>query len=266
MEAGLDPERAPRTWDELVHFGQKLTVRDASGQTKQWGVSMWSTFRDWWFSALVLQNGGNLITPDGRPRFNDPATIGAAQFLVDLVNKYQIMPPRPAGGKATPQFLSQTAAMLYDSTGSLAFIQKSASFRWGTAFLPRGKQEAVPVGGGNIWIFRNIPKENQEAAWAFVKYMTGSEPAARWSVGTGYVAVNKKSWDLPVMQAEMQKVPQLSVAREQLKYAHSRWATLNFGEVQRVLNNRLEDAIDRTLTPKQAMEQAQAEADRLLKR
>jgi len=96
--------------------------------------------------------------------------------------------------------------------------------------------------------------------------MTGSEPAARWSVGTGYVAVNKKSWDLPVMQAEMQKVPQLSVAREQLKYAHSRWATLNFGEVQRVLNNRLEDAIDRTLTPKQAMEQAQAEADRLLKR
>lgn len=265
-KAGLDPERAPQTWDELVQFGQKLTVRDASGQTKQWGVSMWSTFRDWWFSALVLQNGGNLITPDSRPRFNDPATIGAAQFLVDLVNKYQIMPPRPAGGKATPQFLSQTAAILYDSTGSLAFIQKSASFRWGTAFLPRGKQEAVPVGGGNIWIFRNIPKENQDAAWTFLKYITGAEPAARWSVGTGYVAVNKKSWDLPIMKEELTKVPQLSVAREQLKYAHPRWATLNFGEVQRVLNNRLEDAIDQTLTPKQAMEQAQAEADRLLKR
>jgi sn-glycerol 3-phosphate transport system substrate-binding protein len=38
--AGLDPDKAPRTWDEMVAFGKKLTKRDASGHVSQWGVEI----------------------------------------------------------------------------------------------------------------------------------------------------------------------------------------------------------------------------------
>ncbi len=265
-KAGLDPERPPQTWDELVEFGKRLTVRDASGQTKQWGISMPSSFRDWYFSALVLQNGGDFVSLGSTEvYFNHPATIGALEFLVDLVHKHKVLSARPAGGKSVPEFLSQASGMLYESTGSLAFIKKSANFKWGAAFLPKHKRRAVPVGGGNIWIFRNIPKENQEAAWTFVKYMTGPEAAAKWGIETGYVAVNKRSWDLPIMKKHLEEVPELKIARDQLEHAYPRWAPINFGQVQRELNNRIEDAIDQKLSPKQAMELAQAAADKLMK-
>ncbi|MBV9522821.1 MAG: extracellular solute-binding protein, partial [Alphaproteobacteria bacterium] len=39
-EAGLDPERAPKSWDEMVAFGKKLTKRDGSGKVTQWGLQI----------------------------------------------------------------------------------------------------------------------------------------------------------------------------------------------------------------------------------
>src|ERR1041385_7656380 len=36
-EAGLDPEKAPATWEEQRVFAAKLTKRAASGHTTQWG-------------------------------------------------------------------------------------------------------------------------------------------------------------------------------------------------------------------------------------
>jgi sn-glycerol 3-phosphate transport system substrate-binding protein len=32
-EAGLDPERPPRTWDEVTEMGKALVRRDGSGRT-----------------------------------------------------------------------------------------------------------------------------------------------------------------------------------------------------------------------------------------
>ncbi|MEP6790792.1 MAG: extracellular solute-binding protein, partial [Ramlibacter sp.] len=39
-EAGLDPERPPANWTEMADFAQKLTRRDASGETAQWGLQI----------------------------------------------------------------------------------------------------------------------------------------------------------------------------------------------------------------------------------
>ena len=38
--AGLDPDKAPATWDDLVAFGKKLTKRDAAGQVSRWGLEI----------------------------------------------------------------------------------------------------------------------------------------------------------------------------------------------------------------------------------
>lgn len=39
-EAGLDPDKAPQDWNELVEMGKKLTKRDASGNVTTWGVQV----------------------------------------------------------------------------------------------------------------------------------------------------------------------------------------------------------------------------------
>ena len=39
-EAGLDPEKPPKTWAEQLEFAQKLTKRDAAGNVTQWGIQI----------------------------------------------------------------------------------------------------------------------------------------------------------------------------------------------------------------------------------
>jgi sn-glycerol 3-phosphate transport system substrate-binding protein len=52
--AGLDPEKAPATWNDLVTAGKKLTKADGS----QWGMMIPSTgYPYWMFGALAMQNG-----------------------------------------------------------------------------------------------------------------------------------------------------------------------------------------------------------------
>src|SRR5690625_2770877 len=61
-KAGLDPETAPTSWDEVVEYGEKLTNDD------QWGIELPATISGYWiYQALALQNGdGNLMSDDGK--------------------------------------------------------------------------------------------------------------------------------------------------------------------------------------------------------
>src|SRR5690606_4753095 len=79
-QAGLDPERAPATWDELVEFGKKLTKKDAAGNVTQWGIEIPSggAFAYWLFQALTTPNDAILMNEEGNEVYLDkPAVVEA---------------------------------------------------------------------------------------------------------------------------------------------------------------------------------------------
>src|SRR3954464_2836862 len=56
-EAGLDPEKAPATWDEMQAMAAKLVRKDAAGNVSRWGVSVPSTgYAYWMFQAFAREN------------------------------------------------------------------------------------------------------------------------------------------------------------------------------------------------------------------
>ena len=64
-EVGLDPEKPPTTWDEVVEYGQKLTNDNRYGV----GLALNSGSAQWAFTGFCLQNsenGENLMTEDGK--------------------------------------------------------------------------------------------------------------------------------------------------------------------------------------------------------
>jgi len=68
--AGLDPEKAPRTWAEVTEAARKLVVKDASGKTVQYGCSFaiygWSL---WLVCGAVHRRAGRLLCEQReRPR------------------------------------------------------------------------------------------------------------------------------------------------------------------------------------------------------
>jgi sn-glycerol 3-phosphate transport system substrate-binding protein len=144
-------------------------------------------------------------------------------------------------------------------------VRDNAKFPFGVAMLPEKTQRGSPTGGGNLYVFKNASPEQQKAAMEFIRWVTSPEQAARWSIATGYVATSPAAWDTTVMKDYVKEVPQALVAREQLKYAQPELSTYNSVQIQDALNHAVEAAVTQAKTPAEALEDAQKQADRLLK-
>jgi sn-glycerol 3-phosphate transport system substrate-binding protein len=265
--AGLDPEKAPKTWDEMVSFGKKLTKMDASGRVTQWGVEIPSSgFPYWLFQALTTQNGAILANQDGtKVAYNDPKVVEAAQFFADLSIKHEVMPKGIIDWGTTPKdFFEGKTAVMWTTTGNLTNVKANAKFAFGVAAMPSKVRGGSPTGGGNIYIFKNKDKAKEQAAIEFSRFLTTPELAADWGIATGSVATRPDAWETPAMKKYVAEFPPALVARDQLKDAVAELSTHDNQRVTKALNDALQAILANGKAPKAALDQAQAEATRIL--
>ncbi|MBT8154098.1 ABC transporter substrate-binding protein [Epibacterium ulvae] len=266
--AGLDPEHAPATWDEMVEMGKKLTVKDASGNVSQWGVRIPSSgFPYWLFQGLTTENGAILATENGtKTNFDDPKVVEALEYLVDLSKTHEVMAPGIIEWGATPKaFFEGQTAMMWTSTGNLTNVRSNAPFDFGVAMLPANERRGAPTGGGNFYLFKGSDEAQTKEAFEFIKWITQPEQAAKWTIATGYVAPSPATWDTEVMQQYTVDFPPALVARDQLEHAVAELSTYENQRVTRAFNDALAAAITGEKTAAEALKEAQAQAEAILK-
>ena len=264
-EAGI--ANPPTTWAEMLDSAKKLTKKDASGKVVQWGVQIPSSgFPYWLFQGLAIQNGVVLANEAGNAvAFDDPKTIEAVQYWIDLT-KQGVHPPGIVEWGTTPKdFFERKVAMMWTTTGNLTNVRTNAKFDFGVAMLPGNKQRGSPTGGGNFYIFKKAAPAQQEAAFRFIKWITHPERAAQWSIDTGYVAVSQDAYFTDALRKYGRDFPPSVVARDQLPFAQAEFSTHDNQRVVKALNDGLQAALTGSKTPAQAMQDAQREAERLLR-
>jgi len=266
-EAGLDPNKPPTTWAELKAMAGKLTKKDAAGKVTQYGVQIPSSgFPYWLFQTLTTTNGAILANDTGTAvKFDNPAVSEALQFWVDL-GKAGVHPQGVVEWGTTPKdFFEKKVAIMWTTTGNLTNVRANAKFDFGVAMLPSKKRGGSPTGGGNFYIFKKSTPAQQEAAFKFIKWITHPERAARWSVDTGYVATSEAAYQTDTLRKYGRDFPPALVARDQLPVALAEFSTHDNQRVTKALNDGLQAALTGAKSPAQAMQDAQREADRLLR-
>ncbi|GAA6755736.1 ABC transporter substrate-binding protein [Thermus thalpophilus] len=269
-EAGLDPEKPPTTWDELVEYAKKLTKRDAQGRVVRYGVAIPTENRSTWLlEALTIQAGGLLYDPAGQGCKvlvdTEPVRKGM-QFKADLARTHGVSPAGVVDWGTIPgDFAAGKVAMIYHSTGSLGFIRTNARFPFGTAFLPKLVRHGTPTGGANFYLFKGSDPAKKEATLRFIKFMTSPELQARWSLDSGYVAARRSSWNLPIMQKYLQEWPQAKIAREQLTYARAELPVYNLQRVKDIIAEAEQAVVLGRKDVREATREAQQRVDEALK-
>ncbi len=257
QEAGLDPNRAPRTWYELVEYAKILTERKGN-ETLVYGLILPGGWNDWIFEAFVRQNGSFLIDYEQKKVNFDSLEALQALILWDrLTNELKVSPPLRPWETTVTDFVAGKAAMMYYSTGGLPTVRKTANFEFDVAFLPMHVQYGTPVGGGNFVVFKGISKEKQDAAWKFIRWMTSPEWAAYWSRESGYVCVNKLGYELPEMKKFMDEFPQMWVAARQLQYAYPKMMAPNYQQIRKIMTTNLDAVQQGKKSPKDALKDMQ---------
>lgn len=268
-EAGLDPEAPPTTWEEFAEVGQKLVKKDGSGNVERWGAMIPSTgYPYWMFGALTKQNSEVLMNQAGNETYFDkPGVVEALQYWQDLGGKHKIMPEGVIEwGTLRQNFLDQKTAIMWHSTGNLTTVKNNASFDFGVAMLPGNKELGSPTGGGNFYIFKNSSAEEKTAAMKLVKFMTSAQQAANWSKATGYMGVSQAAYETDTLKAYVQEFPPAAVARDQLSHATAELSTHEAGRVRKFLDDALQAALTGQMSAQEALEDAQKQATRVLKR
>ncbi|HEY3100310.1 MAG TPA: ABC transporter substrate-binding protein [Methylomirabilota bacterium] len=267
-EVGLDPNKPPATWAEQLELAKRLVKRDAAGHVTRWGVQVPSSgFPYWLFQGFTTQNDVLLMNEAGtQTHFDDPKVVEALQYWVDLSAKHKVMAPGVIEWGTTPKdFFEKKTAMMWTTTGNLTNVRNNAKFDFGVAMLPAGRHRGSPTGGGNFYVFKKAPAPQQQAAVTFAKWMTSPERAAQWGIDTGYVAVRPDAWQTPAMKKYVADFPAAAVARDQLPYAVAELSTHENQRVTKALNDGLQAALTGAKSPAQAMKDAQAEAERILR-
>lgn len=185
-EAGLNENDVPKTWDELLELGKKLTTPERYGLLFQTAPGYYQNFT--WYPFL-WQGGGEFQGADGKSAFNSPATVQALKFWQDAVNSGAA--PRQVLGTGANDSVANLASgyCAIQNVGIWAIAQlknNAKDFPYGVFRLPTpANGKYVTVGGG--WAFvanakgRNPETAGQFCAWALASSEQGSvDRVATW--------------------------------------------------------------------------------------
>ena len=241
-ELGLSP---PTTWDELRAVARRAT--DRRGSETRWGFECPI---DWWYwLALVGQAGGSVVSPEGVPTLGGDAGVRAIELWQAMVHEDRSMRPPPgrdynAWQVANVDFLQQRAAMIWTSTAFLRYLEENATFEVGAAPLPRGERASVPTGGTLFVMPKGAPRPEQEAAFAFLRWMMEPAQARAWATRTGYIPVSRAAIDELSASGYYRAHPNDQVALDQLAFAEPLpWSTDVFRIEREAVQPCLEEAV-----------------------
>ena len=271
VEAGLDPEVAPKNWTELEEYAQKLVKKDDAGNVVRYGIEVPSDkagYAYWMLQTFTLtQDHFNLMSDDGTEvYFNDPKTITGLKFWKHL-SDIGAMPVAPKWANTRNDFVNGTIAMMYHTTGQLTSVKKDANFPFGTSYLPMNTSYGSPTGGGNFYLFKddNITEAQTQAAFKFIKWMTNNpDRVAQWSIDTGYVATRPEAYETQRMIDYAASFPSALTARDQLEYASAEFSVYDQKTVQDILDTAIEEVMTGLKDAETALNEAQDAADAIL--
>lgn len=191
--AGLDPDAPPATWAEVREAAR--AIRDATGA---YGIGIQiSTSNNWVPQGLIESNGGFILTPDGEVAVDAPEVVEVYEFWQALAQIDGTLPV-VTDAEQEQAFLGGQLAMYIRTSASLANYTAQSNFDLRTAMFPTwgDKPRRIPSGGNALFVFARDDAQRQ-AAFEFIKFLTGKEGQTIWVRDTGYLPVADGVMDDP---------------------------------------------------------------------
>ena len=171
--AGLDPEKPPKDWDELLADAKLLTKAP-----DQYGI----VFEGYWewnaciMDSFIRSNGGDIISADGtKAVINSPEAVAAVKYMQQL-NAYA---PPGTGARdeaaAIPLFTSGKAAMVLSGSWQQDTFKGIKGLNWGIGMnpAPAGKVFHGTLGGWNMAIYK--ASKHPDEAWKYVEFLAANK-------------------------------------------------------------------------------------------
>lgn len=246
--AGLDPEKAPQTWDELVETARKLN--DPSKNV--YGIT---------FSAKANEEGTFQFLPwaqmggSSYKAINGEGAVRALTIWKQLLDEKLTSPDTLTRSQwdSTATFNAGNAAMAISGPWEIDRMLSDAKFEWGTALLPvpqEGAERSSAMGDYNWAIFSK--SQHPEEAFKALEFFASKDATMYKDFGQLPARA-----DLPVPPTgNTVKDAALATFVEQLKYAQPRGPSPEWPKISKAIQDAIQAALTGQMEPKAALDQA----------
>jgi len=257
--AGLPYPDDTWDWNKLADVAAKLT-KTSGGKTSQWGFYTETSDMENYWSSLVWQAGGDILSPDKKTVVIDSDQAAAGiQFLQDLIYKDKVM-AQPVAGGTGDAFENGQAALEADGSW-LVPTHLAAGINFGVAPLPKGPAgQATSVNPSGVVVYKGT--KSPDAAWEFIKCYTGPKLQAMIASLKASMPANKE-----VLTG--QYATSFDGGRtfaDALTYAHLKPSFKGYDEFSTTLQDELDSKVfnDNTLPAKAALDEVTPALQKLL--
>jgi sn-glycerol 3-phosphate transport system substrate-binding protein len=220
-KAGLDGEKAPRTWKEFVAAAEKLK---ASGQecTYTTGWPAWMHIENFssWHNVPIGTKQNGMGGFDTEFRINSPLHVRHVAMLGEMAKK-GLFSYSGRRNEGEARFASGECAMMTSSTGAQGTITRTAKFPWSVNFIPyhddvKGAPQNSIIGGASLWVMSKKPAADYKGVAKFFSFLSTPEIQMFWHTSTGYVPITKAAYELTKKSGFYEKHPGYELAVRQL--------------------------------------------------
>jgi multiple sugar transport system substrate-binding protein len=258
-KAGLPYPDDTWDWNKLVEVAKQLTLT-SGGKTSQWGLYTETSDMENYWSSLVWQAGGDILSPDKKTVVIDSDQAAAGiQFLQDLIYTHKVM-AQPVAGGSGDMFENGQAAM--EANGSwLVPTHEAAGLDFGVAPLPKGPAgQATSVNPSGVVAYKG--SKSPDAAWEFIKCYTGPQLQAMVASLKASMPANKE-----VLTGQYAtSFDGGKTFADALAYAHLKPSFKGYDEFNTTLQDELDTKVfnDSQLTAKAALDEITPALQQLL--
>jgi sn-glycerol 3-phosphate transport system substrate-binding protein len=277
-QSGVKPGAELKTWYQLQEV--LLEVREKfpenCGLTTTWpSWVMLENLLAWHNEEYASRNNG-YDGLDAKLTFNTRLAMRHVA-LMTAWTKGKIFSYSGRRDEGERRFARGECSMLTASSGSYSNLARDAKFDLGVLPLPHYDDvNAAPyntlMGGASLWALNGKSAELKGVA-RFFAYLSRPEVQAEWHQATGYLPITRAAYELTAKSGYYEKNPGTAVAMQELLDAKrtpqpfSRGIRLgNHLMIRAVVDEELEQAWAAVKPPKQALDDAVARGNDLLRR
>ncbi len=256
---------APKTMSELAQDAKLLTVKK-NGKSSQYGLGFRTTYG--LFTAIARQfGGGKYIDANGNFTINSSENLKALEYLVDLVKGGYAY---AKSGYFDNELTTSSVAMLFGEGPDLPFDLSDISGQKDGI-----KMTEVPVGtsgklaplfrGQTITIFNTATQAQQLAAWKYLQFLVSPAVQTYWAMNTNYSPLSKEvptltQWNLYTSQSSYNAAVIASGLSNGVSYSEN---LPYWPNVITAIQTAFQNAVHFSMTPKQALDWAQSQAQEI---
>lgn len=273
--AGINTDKAPSTWPEVVSAAAKLK---ASGHkcpfTTAWqGWTQLESFSAWHNVEFATRQNG-LAGLDARMKVNSPLHERHIENLANMA-KQGLFVYKGRGNVPEATFISGECAMINTSSGFYGNVAKNAKFGYGLAALPYypdvpGAPQNTVIGGASLWVLSGKKADEYKGVASFFSYLSSPEVQSASHKRTGYLPITTAAYELTEKSGFYKEKPGTDVAVTQMIRKvtdKSRGIRLgNYVQIRAIEDEELEQVWSGKKSAKEALDSIVGRGNELLER